>query len=187
MVRMMRMPRDFGWARVLLGAVTTLSLAVLLYLLVSVAIDSLLYVVIMGAGRLTAAASGDLQSLVNAISFLFHLAAVLAGFTVGSLVAGGSNRPYPGLRSAVSAVLASICVSVLLVVAVMLCLQQPISGPAEAYTRSENAGLVIFWLLIGHIVLSPLALLAGYIGGIGGRGGRGCRFGQPLPQRITDR
>lgn len=69
--------RGFGWARVFLGAVTTLALAAIFYLLVSVAIDPLLHAVVMGGGKLFTSAIGDLLGLVDALSVLLHLAAML--------------------------------------------------------------------------------------------------------------
>ncbi|CAN5294520.1 hypothetical protein BH24ACT16_BH24ACT16_01720 [soil metagenome] len=162
----------------MLGAVTTLVLAALFYLLVSVAIDPLLYAIVMGGGRLVTSAIGDLLDLVDALSFLFHLTAMLLALMAGSLVASGSDRPYPGFRSAASATLVALCASAGVVLAVALWLQQPVNGPAEAYTRSETLGLVQVWIVVGFIVLTPVTVLAGYLGG---------RFGQMLLRRIADR
>jgi hypothetical protein len=100
-----------------------LVLAALFYLLVSVAIDPLLYAIIMGGGRLVASAIGDLLDLVDALSVLLHLAAVLLALMAGSLVASGSERPYPGFRSAASAALVDLCASAGVVLAVALWLQ----------------------------------------------------------------
>jgi hypothetical protein len=104
----------------LLGAVTTLVLAALFYLLVSVAIDPLLYAIVMGGGRLVTSAIGDLLDLVDALSFLFHLTAMMLALMAGSLVASGSDRPYPGFRSAASAALVALCASAGVVLAVAL-------------------------------------------------------------------
>lgn len=104
----------------MLGAVTTLVLAALFYLLVSVAIDPLLYAIVMGGGRLVTSAVGDLLDLVDALSFLFHLTAMMLALMAGSLVASGSERPYPGFRSAASAALVALCASAGVVLAVAL-------------------------------------------------------------------
>lgn len=169
--------RDLGWARIFLGAVTTLALAALLYLFVSVMIDPLLQAIVMGVGRLVTSAIGDLLDLVDALSFLLHLAAVLLALMAVSLLASGSDKPYPGLRSAASAGLVALCASAGVIFAVMFWLQQPVSGPAEAYTRYENLQLVLFWSVVGFIVLTPVTVLAGYLFG---------RFGQPLLRRMAD-
>lgn len=138
----------------------------------------MLYAVIAGGGKSVTPATEDLLHLVDTLSFLCHLAAVMLALTAGSLVASGSDRPYPGFRSAASAALVALCVSVGVVLAVALWLQQPVSGPGEAQMRSENLDLVLLWSVVGFIVLAPVTVLAGYLSG---------RFGQPLLRRIAER
>lgn len=150
----------------------------MLYLIVSLAVAPLLHTVVMGVGSWMTSATGDLQALVDALSFLSYLAAALAALMAGSLVAGGSDRPHPGLRSAASAALVALCGLVGVIFAVVLWSQQPVDGPAEAYTRSENLELVTLWLVVEFVVLTTVTALAGYLGG---------RFGQPLLRRIADR
>ena len=59
----------------------------------------------------------------------------------------------------------------------MIWAQQPISDPNQEYTRSENLGN-LFAVGSMFAMISPVAILAGYLGG---------RFGQPLRRRIADR
>lgn len=164
--------------RIILGAATTLVLAALFYLILSVAVDPLLRATVLGVGKLATPATEELLGLVGVIGFLVHLAAALLALTAGSLVASGPGGPYPVFRSAVSAALAALCALTGVILAVRLWLQQPVEGPAEAYTRAENLELVQAWIAAGFVVLPLAAALAGYVLG---------RFGQPTVRRIARR
>lgn len=173
---MLGMLRGFGWARIFLGAVTAFGLAVLLTLLIFATVDKLLYVIFISDAGPGFSVTMREQGLYNSFSAVSHAAAALLAFAAGGVVAGGLVSRYPGIQGAGSAALVVVGVLSFLAVAGMIWMQQPISGPNQEYTRSENLGN-LFAVGSMFAMISPFAVLAGYLGG---------RFGQRILRSIAD-
>lgn len=163
--------------RIVLGAIIAFALAVLLTLLLFATVDKLLYATFISDAGPGFSVTMREQGLYNSLSALSHAVAALLAFAAGGVVAGGSASRCPGIRGAGSAVLVVVGVLSFLAVVGMIWAQQPISGPNQEYTRSENLGN-LFAVGSMFAMISPVAILAGYLGG---------RFGQPLRRRIADR
>lgn len=158
----------------MLGAITALALAVLLTLLIFATIDRLFYAVFIGDEMWV---SRTEELLRGVSSGLFHLTAALFAAFCGGVVAGGSDRAYPGVRGAASAMTAALAVLLLLAAPLLLWMWDPVENPGEAYTRSETLSNL---LVVGVVlcVVSPFAVLAGYLGG---------RFGRSFLRLVADR
>lgn len=84
----------------------------------------------------------------------------LTAHFLGGIVAGVLSPLSPGFNGALSTFLAAFVGAARFLVAVL----PNVAGPVDAYTRSENLGLLAFWAVV-FAGFSSLALLGGFFGG----------------------
>jgi hypothetical protein len=105
------------------------------------------------------------------------LASWLAAFAVGGLVVGVAAHAFSGLNGALSAAVTALGGFAWWVWGLIPWVFLTPSNPGQAYTRAENVGDLIFFIVV-FCVLFPFVVLAGCIGG---------RLGGRLRSRINQR
>ncbi len=166
------------WKVILMGAALTILLVVSFTLFVGAMVDPFLYdLFALENSEVKVAFTGRGWSAYTNLSLLLHLLVVLLAFFVGGALIGRVVSSSPGPNSLVGA-LATIGVGVgwMLVTFVPVILST-FSGSLDAYSRSENLGLLAAWVF-AFCGVAALSVLASYLGGrLSGRRQNAARSG----------
>lgn len=155
------MLRGIRWVGVVLGVAAMTPLALGFNGFVFSVIDSRLYRAFIAEG---AGVTARENALFTALSGVSHLVAVLLASFLGGLLVGRLIAAFPGTNAAIAALVAAVGVFAWFVWPLVPWIWEPISNPAEVYTRSDNVN-TLFEASVVFCVILPFIVLAGYLGG----------------------
>jgi hypothetical protein len=165
------MLRNVGVKGVAVGVAVTKLLVLLLETIVLPPINRYLYdlFAVERAGGAVSFTEGAWDGYV-ALSTALVLRALPVSFLLGGVSVGVMARSHPGVNGLASAAVVVAIGFAWLLATALPGLMNPISNPGEVYARSENLQMLFLWGA-AFCIVSPLALLAGYLGGmVGGPG-----------------
>jgi len=162
--------RNVGVRGVAVGTAVTVLLTLLLETIVLPPVNLYLYdlfAVERGGGAVSF--SGRAWNTYTVLSTALMLRALPVSFLLGGVSAGVTARSHPGVNGLASAMVVVALGFAWLLATALPVLIDPISNPGEVYTKSENLQMLFLWGT-AFCIVSPLALLVGYLGGrVGGR------------------
>ncbi len=149
----------------ILGIVTTVSLAGILLAFVSLVLEpyvsSITGTTPVGGVTSVTVTEERIHGLIMGLS---AVSSILFAFFVGGLVAGRLVSQYAGLNGAVMGTFIVAVPLALLLVSVVLVFLAPIRNPGDVYTQSESLRMLTAALVVCSFV-SPVAVLTGFWGG----------------------
>ncbi|CAN5647376.1 hypothetical protein BH24ACT20_BH24ACT20_02160 [soil metagenome] len=157
--------RRIRWMGVTLGIVTTVSLAGVLLVFVSLVLEPYVSAITGTApvGGVTSVTVTE-ERIRGVVVGLSVISAVFLAFFVGGLVAGRFGSSYAGLNGVVMGIPIVAVPLAALFVSVVLVLLSPIRNPGDVYTQSENLRMLSVALVVCSLI-SPVAVLSGFWGG----------------------
>ncbi|MGB3683571.1 MAG: hypothetical protein WA990_13925 [Rubrobacteraceae bacterium] len=173
--------RNIRWIGVILGAVTSIVLALVLLGFVGLVVDPLL-----GAVTGNAAVEGTTSLTVaqeRLRGFLLGGAAILAvlfAFFIGGLVAGQFKLSYAGFNGAVTGIIVLAIPLIWLLVSIAS-VSGLVGSPGDVQGQSENLRM-LFAALVVYAIASPVVVLMGFWGGRIAR-----RLGEGLFEGVNGR